>query len=141
MRSGNERNIDGRRRPIPQPRLASRLIVCERSGAIIDGRNRYLACKAVKVKPNFEQYTGNGVVEYVVSMNLRRRHMDESQRAMVAGLRAAWLLDGCSMSPGNGHLGNVGEEPADRRWRLAAPLRRPAFAPKSGSHPLTSSSV
>lgn len=54
-------------------------------GKIIDGRNRYEACKKVGVTPQFKDaYPGGSVLEYVLSLNLNRRHLNESQRAMLA---------------------------------------------------------
>ena len=56
-------------------------------GKIIDGRNRYNACQEVGIKPQFREYTGQGgaeLVAFVVSLNLKRRHLDAGQKAFVA---------------------------------------------------------
>jgi hypothetical protein len=53
-------------------------------GAILDGRNRFRACLAAGIEPDFEDYTGDNPLAHVLSWNLHRRHLDESQRALIA---------------------------------------------------------
>jgi 16S rRNA G966 N2-methylase RsmD len=54
-------------------------------GQILDGRNRYLACRIAKVKPRFVEWDGEGSpTEWVISENLIRRHLTASQRAVIA---------------------------------------------------------
>ena len=50
---------------------------------MLDGRNRLRACEELGVAPPTEIYSGDPVA-YVVSLNIARRHLNESQRGIVA---------------------------------------------------------
>lgn len=55
-----------------------------KDGQIIDGKNRFRVCEELGKRPQFEEYEGDDLLEYVVSLNLSRRHLSTSQRAAIA---------------------------------------------------------
>tara|TARA_Y100000034_G_scaffold129233_1_gene185321 strand:+ start:4161 stop:5270 length:1110 start_codon:yes stop_codon:yes gene_type:complete len=54
------------------------------NGEILDGRNRFKACEELGLTPTTTEYSGDNPLQYVISTNLRRRHLTASQRVMVA---------------------------------------------------------
>jgi len=53
-------------------------------GKILDGRNRWAACKIAGVEPKTKEYTGDEPTAFAVAMNDRRRHMNKGALAAVA---------------------------------------------------------
>lgn len=69
-------------------------------GKILDGRNRYRACVSKDIDHRVEHYKGKNPVAFSLSKNLHRRHLTESQRAMVAA-RIANILPGETLNSGS----------------------------------------
>lgn len=56
-------------------------------GLILDGRNRSRACESIGRKPetvDMSDLSERDAVRFVISANIHRRHLTESQRAMIA---------------------------------------------------------
>jgi len=53
-------------------------------GKILDGRNRYRACREAGIEPRVRDFNGTDPVKFVIDANIRRRHLNESQRGMAA---------------------------------------------------------
>lgn len=51
---------------------------------LLDGRNRVAACAIAGVEPTTRTYTGDDPVSFVISENVRRRHLTEGQKADIA---------------------------------------------------------
>jgi len=64
-------------------------------GMVLDGRNRSRACAAAGIEPHFHVFEGtrDQALAYVISKNLKRRHLNDDQRRMAAA-RLASLAPG-----------------------------------------------
>ena len=67
---------------IAQNGLRNPIVMFQRK--LLDGRNRWEACRLAKVQPRFTEFDGDDPIGWVVSQNLVRRHLTASQRAVVA---------------------------------------------------------
>jgi phage N-6-adenine-methyltransferase len=54
------------------------------NGEILDGRNRYTCARELGIEFPTVEYTGDDPLAFVISHNLHRRHLTESQRASIA---------------------------------------------------------
>jgi hypothetical protein len=64
-------------------------------GMILDGRNRYNACLLKDIEPRFDYLrhtTYETARDLVISLNLKRRHLDASQRGMMAAKLANMVV-------------------------------------------------
>ncbi len=70
-------------------------------GKVLDGRHRQFACQEVGVEPRYRQYEGTNPIGFVASLNVNRRHLSESQRAMAAANLANMVVGGKEANSAN----------------------------------------
>lgn len=86
----DDENLDSLAEDIRKNKLLTPIETLD--GKIIDGRRRWHACRLANVKPTFKAVKVDDPVSYVLSLNLHRRHLSETQRAMV-GAKARSIYD------------------------------------------------
>jgi ParB-like chromosome segregation protein Spo0J len=94
-------------------------------GTILDGRNRYRACSEAGLEPEFKTWAGPdaGVVQFVTSMNLHRRHLSVEQRAFIAAeLANLKRTDNLKRGPET-PAGGIGDMPLISRAEAASTMR------------------
>jgi ParB-like chromosome segregation protein Spo0J len=72
-------------------------------GQIVDGRHRYQVCQALGISCRIRDFTGQeaDLAHFVLAQNLTRRHLNETQRAMVAAKVVAHLRSGSAKLHGD----------------------------------------
>jgi hypothetical protein len=110
-------------------------------GKILDGRNRHRAARAAGVAYDTKDYDGTDPLAFVVSLNLKRRHLSESQRAMVAA-RLANIEHGGDRRAGQAeNLPLVSQEQAARQLNVSDRSIRAAKAVQSHATPELAAAV
>lgn len=96
-------------------------------GLILDGRNRSAACLIAGVQPRYQTFTGSDEekLQFVCSQNVHRRHLDTSQRAMIAAtmLESFEALAQARMTAGKNPVANLPQgQPGKSRDQAGAAL-------------------
>jgi hypothetical protein len=91
-----EAELDELQRDIERHGLRTPITLYENK--ILDGRNRVTACLKGGIEPRYKEYTGEDPLGFVVSKNICRRHLSESQRAMVAAKILAYTPENVAVS-------------------------------------------
>lgn len=82
----NDDEFDALKADIHENGLLEPIIV--KGDQIVDGRHRFKACRELGIKPETREWDGekgdDAVLNFVLSMNLKRRHLSGSQKAFVA---------------------------------------------------------
>jgi ParB-like chromosome segregation protein Spo0J len=76
-------------------------------GMILDGGNRFEACKSANITPVFKEFSGDNIVTFVLSANLHRRHLSPGQQAAIVASAQDWATaqpahrpkKGCNVAP------------------------------------------
>jgi hypothetical protein len=106
-------------------------------GLVLDGRNRLRACEIAKVEPRFVEWDGVGSpLAFVLSRNLHRRHLNESQRAMIAAQAKGMFEEEAAQRERAGQFGHDRQTPSTegaecekpREIAAAANLQQPGRA-------------
>lgn len=89
-------------------------------GQILDGRNRFLACQELGISCPTRQFEGkeSELLDFVLSQNLYRRHLNESQRAMAAA-ESANMRSGARTDLPSPNSDEVSAADAAKRFKVA----------------------
>ncbi len=66
--------------------------VVRHGNVLLDGRNRLLACKMAGVDPKWQDFTGDDPSRWILSTNLKRRHLTPEQSVSIAAEASEAIL-------------------------------------------------
>jgi ParB-like chromosome segregation protein Spo0J len=116
----SESEFEELKRDIEQHNLREPIVTYR--GQVIDGRHRLRACCELGIMPITREWDGQGdLYRYVISLNLHRRHLNVSQRSVLAAQFAETLEQARSNHPLEDHgPGSVAKLPQGKRTREIA---------------------
>jgi len=71
---------------------------------ILDGWHRYQACQKLEISPATYEFDGEDPVSYVIDLNLNRRHLSPSQKALAVVSCNSWRGVGKPVIPPRGGI-------------------------------------
>jgi len=104
-------------------------------GRIIDGRNRWLACEKAGVRPitrDYEAADEAEVISEIVSRNLKRRHLSETERARLGSKLVGMYEEAASARKKGGQFGVYGAR-RSATTDEGEPASKPARASESAA--------
>lgn len=100
---------------------------------LLDGRNRLAACQGAGVEPRWFTYDGDDPIGYVVSVNVKRRHLNAGQLAALA-LRVMPLYEAqVAVNKGGRPTGKPGADRPQVSESKRAPRARDLAAKATGA--------
>ena len=94
-------------------------------GMILDGRNRYAACKMAGIEPKTQTYTGDEPTAFAVSMNDKRRHMNKGQLAAIGAELEPFFADDAKKRQRESGGDKVSEAARAVVAKMPQPLKEP----------------
>jgi hypothetical protein len=73
-------------------------------GQVLDGWHRYRACQELDIGPMTTEFDGDDPVAFVIDLNLQRRHLSPSQKALAVVSCNAWRSVGAPIIPPRGGI-------------------------------------
>jgi N6-adenosine-specific RNA methylase IME4 len=96
-------------------------ITLHHDGRVLDGRHRARACAELGTEPATLTFEGTDTdaLAYVLDLNLKRRHLDETQRAMIAAKLPGFMHGGDRRSDQAANLPLVSQETKARLFNVS----------------------
>jgi len=82
----DDKELDELAEDIKQNGLIMPIVLSDDGTMLIDGRNRLAACEKIGRTPEFAKLNGEDPVAFIISCNIKRRHLSKGQKAMAVAM-------------------------------------------------------